>query len=293
MVSEMNKDDFFSRYRSLLFSLAYRMLSSVQDAEDVVQEAYVRWLQSAQEEVRSPKDYLCATVTRLCIDHLRSARVRRETYFGMWLPEPLVNEAGADPGNLMMGETVHTAFLMLLERLSPVERAVFLLRDVFDYDYHDIAAFVEKGEANCRQIARRARQQLGQNRARFDVPPDHVEELTSKFLDACSTGEMGTLLRVLAPDVTLLPDGGGKARSAINPIYGSDRVARFMLGIQRKPGPIRLALAEVNGLPGLLRYVGERLQSVISFEVEDDQIRRIFMVSNPDKLPASLRTGVH
>jgi RNA polymerase sigma-70 factor, ECF subfamily len=289
----MNRDDSFSRYRSLLFSLAYRMLSSVQDAEDVVQEACVRWLQSSQEEVRSPKDYLCATVTRLCIDHLRSARVRRETYFGMWLPEPLVAEPGADLGNLEMGETVHMAFLMLLERLSPVDRAVFLLRDVFDYDYTDIAAFVEKSEANCRQIARRARQQLAQDRARFLVSPDQVEEITSKFLAACTTGDMGGLLRVLAPDVTLLSDGGGKARSAINPIYGADRVARFMLGIQRRPGPIRLAFALVNGQPGILRYVKERLHSAISFEVEDGQIRRIFMVANPDKLPARLRPGVH
>ncbi|MGE5530819.1 MAG: RNA polymerase sigma-70 factor, partial [Bacteroidota bacterium] len=155
------------------------------------------------------------------------------------------------------------------------------------------AAFVEKSAANCRQIARRARQQLTQDRARFDVPPVQAEELTNRFLAACSTGDMGGLLSVLAPDVTLLPDGGGKARSAINPIYGADRVARFMLGIQRKYRLSWLAFALVNGQPGILRYVGERLHSAISFAVEDGQIRRIFMVANPDKLPARLKPGVH
>ncbi|HWI66339.1 MAG TPA: RNA polymerase sigma-70 factor, partial [Symbiobacteriaceae bacterium] len=243
----------FDRHRPLLFALAYRMLGSVHDAEDILQEAYLRWMHAAMTAVDSPKDYLCAVVTRLSIDQLRSARVRRQTYYGIWLPEPLVTDGREDPGEkAALRSELSVAFLLLLERLSPVERAVFLLRDVFDYDYADIANVVDKSPDNCRQIARRARQRIGDRQARYEAGAGQAEAMTRQFVTACVSGDLQGLTSLLANSVTLRADGGGKARSAINPIFGSDRVARFFLGIQRKPGPpVRFALATVNGRPGV------------------------------------------
>jgi RNA polymerase sigma-70 factor (ECF subfamily) len=282
----MTSADAFTQYRALLFSLAYRMLGSVQDAEDMVQDAFVRWSQVSPDAVDSPKDYLCATVTRLCIDHLRSARVRREAYVGVWLPEPLVTDEGPDPSDaLMMDESLSTAFLFLLESLSPVERAVLLLRDVFAYEYSEVARMVGKTEANCRQIARRARQRLAEKRPRFDVAPAQVESLTNRFVAACAGGDLDGLLGLLADDVTLWSDGGGRARAAINPIHGADDVARFMVGVTRKYGPaLRVSIMPVNGRPSIVRYIDDCLQGVVSLDIADGRIQQVFMMLNPDKL---------
>lgn len=291
----MDRLDAFTSYRPLLFSLAYRMLGSVQDAEDLVQEAYLRWSQVELDRVSSPKDYLCTTVTRLCIDHSRSSRVHRESYVGIWLPEPLLTDVGPDPSDqTILGEELSTAFLFLLERLSPVERAVFLLRDVFDYDYAEIAGMVEKSAANCRQIARRARQRLAERESRFPISRSELESITHQFIHACTNGEMDGLMTLLAADVTLWSDGGGRARAALNPVHGADRVGRLLLGIQRKPAqPPRMLQANVNGQPGILRYIGGQLHSVITLAVAEGRIRQVFLVVNPEKLPLVPHLQVH
>jgi RNA polymerase sigma-70 factor (ECF subfamily) len=243
----MSDDRFeaFDEHRNLLFSIAYRMLGSVADAEDLVQETFLRWQDAEPGEVKSPRAFLSTVITRLCINHLRSARVRREQYVGPWLPEPLLTARGADPeGDARRAESLSMAFLVLLESLSPVERSVFLLREVFDYDYPEIAQVVGKSEVNCRQTLRRARQYVVERRPRFDPSPSQREQLTSQFLKASAEGDMQGLLALLAEDVALWSDGGGKASAALRPIWGADRVVRFMLGSLRKlvpadrvPGP--------------------------------------------------------
>jgi RNA polymerase sigma-70 factor (ECF subfamily) len=245
----VSRTEVFDGYRPLLFSIAYRMLGGVMDAEDVVQEAYLRWRGASEGEVRSPRAYLSAVVTRLCIDHLRSARVRREEYVGPWLPEPLPTGPGSDDaGPAGLDESLSMAFLVLLESLTPTERAVFLLREVFDYDYAEVSHIVGKSEANCRQIARRARESVAARRPRFEHSPEQQERLMRQFLRACTTGDMPALLELLADDVTLWSDGGGKARAALNPIHGPDRVARFFLGVlQKAPSALTIRPAMING----------------------------------------------
>jgi RNA polymerase sigma-70 factor (ECF subfamily) len=251
------------------------------DAEDVVQEAYLRWQRAPQAEVRS---YLSAVVTRLCIDQLRSARTQREEYVGPWLPEPLPTEPTSDAD--VIDESLSMAFLVLLESLNPTERAVFLLREVFDYD--EISRLVGKSEANCRQIARRARQSVAARRPRFESSPEQEERLMGSFLEACFGGDMEDLLALLSEDVTFWSDGGGKTRAALNPIHGADKVARFFSGILRKAPPglvVRRAL--VNGRPGLIGYFEDgRPQSVATFDVAEGSIRAIRLVVNPEKLRA-------
>ncbi len=276
----------FGRHRPLLFSIAYGMLGSVMDAEDVVQEAYVRWQRAPTAEVRSPKAYLSATVTRLCVDQLRSARSRREEYVGPWLPEPLLADTteGEEPNDL--DEALSVAFLVLLESLTPVERAVFLLREVFDYDYAEVSRTVGKSETNCRQISRRARLSVAAHRPRFESSPEEEERLSQGFAAACMSGDMEGLLALLSRDVTLYSDGGGKTRAALNPIRGPEKVARFLAGVLRKAPPgLVVRRASVNGRPGFVGYFGDgRPQSVTTFEVADGKIRAIRLVVNPDKL---------
>jgi RNA polymerase sigma-70 factor, ECF subfamily len=239
----------FERHRSLLFSIAYRMLGSVAEAEDVLQEAYLRWQESRETEVRSPRSYLSTMVTRLSIDRMRSARARREEYVGPWLPEPLVSEGDEDAGDpTELDESLSMAFLVLLKSLNPVERAVFLLHVIFDYDYGEITRIVGKNEANCRQIARRARQSVAARRPRFDRSPEQGEQLTRQFVEACTSGDMEGLLGLFSEDVTLWSDGGGKVAAAPYPIYGPERVARFLLGVLRTVPPGFFArLTQVNG----------------------------------------------
>ncbi len=284
----MARTEDFERYRSLLFSIAYRMLGSVTDAEDIVQEAYLRWQEAPETEVRSPKSYLSAVVTRLSIDRLRSARARREEYVGPWLPEPLVSERAEDAGGTTeLDESLSMAFMVLLESLNPVERAVFLLREVFDYDYEEISRIVGKSEANCRQIAHRARQSVAARRPRFERSPEQEERLTRQFVETCTSGDMEGLVSLLSEDVTLWSDGGGKVAAASYPIHGPERVARFLVGVLRTvpPGffarPIR-----VNGGPGVVGYVDGQPTGVVALDVADGRLRSVRIVVNPDKLRA-------
>src|SRR2546427_1932457 len=205
----------FAEVRPILFSIAYRMLGSVMDAEDVVQEAYLRWQEASDDDVRSPRAYLATMVTRLCINQLRSARVQREAYVGPWLPEPLVTEHTPDPsGSVELAESLSMAFLVLLERLSAIERAVFLLHEVFDFEYPEIARIVDKSEANCRQIFARAKKRVESSHARFPASVEEAGRLLERFTRATAAGDMDGLLAVLAEDITLWPDGGGKAPGA-------------------------------------------------------------------------------
>ena len=282
-----DKTEDFDRHRALLFSIAYRMLGGVADAEDVVQEAFLRWQKDAGTEVRSPKAYLSAVVTRLSIDHLRRDKTRRERYVGPWLPEPLVGETAPDVAEgAVLDESLSMAFLVLLESLTPVERAVFLLREVFDYEYAEISRLVGKSEANCRQISRRARQSVAARRPRFDPSPEAEERLLRSFLEACLSGDMDALISMLSDDVTLWSDGGGRVVAARNPIHGPDRVARFLLGIMREAPPgLVLRWLPVNGRPGLVGYFADgRPQSVATLDTADGSIRAIRLVVNPEKL---------
>lgn len=288
------RDGEVERYRPLLFSLAYRMLGSVADAEDAVQETYLRWHRASPDEVRSPKDYLCAVVTRLCIDHLRSARVRREEYVGPWLPEPLLEPVEEDPLEAaILAESLSMAFLLLLERLSPVERAVFLLREVFSFEYAEVARIVGKSEAACRQLARRAREKVAVGEPRHPASRNEAERLALRFMDVCARGDVDGVRALLAEDAVALTDGGGKVLAARNPIHGRDRVARFFAGIGRKWTRTRVRIAPVNGSHGIFFWLGDTLR-VISFSVRDGLIDGIYVVANPDKLrhaPQSPRSG--
>lgn len=282
----MSTTEIFDRNKPLLFSISYRMLGSVMEAEDVVQEAFLRW-QGVTEEVHSPSAYLATVATRLCIDQLRSARVRRERYVGTWLPEPLLGEqAGEISPALDLDDSLSMAFLVLLESLTPTERAVFLLREVFGYEYAEIGSLVGKSEVNCRQISRRARQSVAARRPRFESSPEQEERLTHGFLKATLDGDMEALLRILAEDVTLYSDGGGKTRAARHPVYGAQKVLRFLAGIGRKAPPgFTLRRMRVNGRPGFAGYLPDGSPwAIISLEVAGGSVRAIRLVLNPDKL---------
>lgn len=280
--------DEFTRHRPLLFSVAYRMIGLATDAEDLVQETYLRWqaATAAGEVVASPKSWLTAVLTRLCIDHLRSARVRREEYVGPWLPEPLITETGPDPAeSVALTESLTLAFLVVLESLTPVERAVFLLHDIFAYDFAEIAGIVGKSEANCRQLARRAREHIAERRPRRQAPPEERERLTARFLAACQGDDLPALVATLAEDIVLRSDGGGKAHAARRPLHGSDAVGRFFLGIIRKAPPgTTYRVAEVNGQPGIIAQHDGRPVSVVALDIAEGRVRSIAIVANPDKL---------
>jgi RNA polymerase sigma-70 factor, ECF subfamily len=287
MTSTSSRVETFNQYRPLLFSIAYRMLESASDAEDAVQESFLRWEGAPESEVNSPRSYLSAVVTRLCIDQLKSARARREVYVGQWLPEPLLTERMPEMTQTVeLAESLSFAFLRLLETLNPVERAVFLLREVFDYSYEEIAGIVGKSEANCRQIVRRAQQHLREHRPRFHVSREEQEQVTQRFIEVCAGGDMDGLLNLLAPEVSLTADSGGKVLAPRNVLHGATNIAKFFMGVLRKLGPVAIEprIAEINGQPGLLVYIDGHLDSLVLFEVEDGKIQGVSMVSNPDKL---------
>ncbi|MGH7627478.1 MAG: RNA polymerase sigma-70 factor, partial [Gemmatimonadaceae bacterium] len=252
----------FTETRPLLFSIAYRMLGSVADAEDLVQDSYLRWIEASDAEIREPRAYLATIVTRLAINQLRSARIQRESYIGPWLPEPLVTDHAPDPSEpVELAESLSMAFLVMLERLSPIERAVLLLRDVFDFDYAEIAHIVEKSEANCRQILARAKQHMGAAEPRYDVDRVQADRLLQRFTEASGAGDIGGLLAVLAEDITLWADGGGKARGApMRPVHGVEPVARFIAGVTQRfvPAARTMRAARINGEPGFIVYVSGR-----------------------------------
>ena len=277
----------FQRYRGLLFSIAYRMLGSVSDSEDIVQETFIRWQQSSDEEIRSPRAFLVTIISRLCINQLQTARVRREEYVGQWLPEPLLTGPGSDPSeSARVGESLSMAFLVLLERLTPTERAVFLLHEVFDYEYTEIAQTLGQNEANCRQILRRARQHVAEIRPRFDASPQQREQLLYQFLDATSHGDLNGLVALLSKEVVLHSDSGGKSAAVPNLVHGPSNVARAILGGLKKLVPKNLVtrMAQINGQPGVVSYLNGRPYSVVTIDAVDGLVQSIFIVTNPEKL---------
>ena len=284
----------FEAYRPYLFAIAYRMLGSAMDAEDMVQETYLRYQATPQETISSLKAFLTTIITRLCMDQLHLARRKRELYVGPWLPEPINTASTAesiDPQERVdTEETISLAFLMLMEQLQPIERAVFLLREVFEYDYKEIATFLGKSEAACRQSFSRAKKHLADHRPRFQAPADTQKQLLTGFQLAIQAGEMSTLMNLLAEDVTFWGDGGGKVKgAATRPITGRLAVARFFLETQNVfrrslPEDARPELTEVNRQPALVLRSGERALSVLTIEVEAGHIQTIRVVANPDKL---------
>ncbi len=277
--------------RPLLFSIAYRMLGSVADAEDVVQETHLRYERAIADGavIESPKAYLSAVATRLAIDELRSARRRRENYSGQWLPEPLLTDDGDDDPALAaeQSDSLSMAFLLLLERLGPVERAVFLLHDVFGYEHREIAQIVDRTEANCRQLARRARQRVHEDRPRFDTSREERARLAERFFAAVGDGDVDGLVELLAADVAVYGDGGGKTPQWSRPIVGADRVSRLFANLGRQLRERRgvIELREVNGQPGALVLAPDgKLVNVFVLDVADGAIQTVRSVINPDKL---------
>lgn len=278
--------DAFSQHRSLLFAVAYRMLGSSADAEDLLQETFIRW-QQTEMEIESPKAFLVTIVTRLCINHLQSARVKREQYFGQWLPEPIVTAPRQNPSiSFEVDESVSLAFLLLLERLTPVERAVLVLREVFDYEYSEIASILDQSESNCRQILRRARQHLKEGRPRFDASLKEKEELLRRFSDASLRGDLEGLVALLSKEAVFYSDGGGKAPALPKPIYGAENIARGILeGLKRLvPKNLVRRFVEVNGQPGIVTYLDGSPFSVFALYVAEGQVSRIYVITNPEKL---------
>jgi RNA polymerase sigma-70 factor (ECF subfamily) len=287
--------ELFERHRPLLFSIAYRMLASVVEAEDAVQEAYLRYRSAGVTEIESPRAYLCTVVTRICLNQLKSARAQRETYIGTWLPEPLLTDERAivpsPEGAVEQDESISVAFLVLLERLSPLERAVFLLHEVFEYGYEEVATIVGRSEAACRQLFHRARAHIVEGRPRFQYSKDEYERLAYGFLTAARTGDIDGLKRVLADDVIFWTDSGGQRPAARQPVYGSDRVARYVLGVLAKgivakapPEAFTVEVREVNGRPGFLIWLESEPIEVVTFDVRDGLISGMQAVLNPQKL---------
>lgn len=284
-MNDVHTEQLFITYKSLLFSLAYRMLGSVQDAEDIVQDAYITWSEQTLNQVQNPKAYLCKIVTNRCIDLLKSARKQREAYVGPWLPEPLLTDKNDDPAlHYVMKESLSTAYLLLLEQLSETERAVFLLREVLEYDYHLIAEVVGKSSSNCRQIFHRAKKAIG-NHTIVQSSPPKASALTEQFVSAVVSGNVSKLLSLLAVDAKLLSDGGGKTKAALVPIMGSERISRFYMGIMAKAKEdFSFKYTIVNGEPGIILYAEQRVFGVLSFQIKNDLIQTIYWVVNPDKL---------
>jgi RNA polymerase sigma-70 factor (ECF subfamily) len=281
--------DAFVDLRGDLFGLAYRMTGSAADAEDVLQEAYLRWSRQDAGEVRNPKAYLTTIVTRLCIDTLTSARARREQYVGPWLPEPLVVDDDPAVG-AEMADSLSLAFLVLLEELSPAERAAFLLHDVFGVAYEEIAEALRRSQAACRQLVHRARQHVAARRRRFDADRARAGELTARFARACATRDVDALVALLAEDAVAWTDGGGKAKAAPRPVVGAGRVARFLSGISRDVAPeASVHQLRLNGQPGLVISLGDEVRVVVVLDIEEGRITGVRIVVNPEKLGAVAR----
>lgn len=276
----------FDQYRGLLFSIAYRMLGSATDAEDIVQDAFVRWLQAAPTDVQAPKAYLAAIVTRLCIDQLRSAGARHEHYIGPWLPEPIDTSQRPElVETAILAESLQFAFLLMLEQLGPVERAVLLLRDVFEYSYAEIAAIVGTSEANCRQVLHRAHARLHAPRPRYTVSAEHQTRINEQFLRASTRGDMGGLLALLRDDIVFMADTGGNVPGPRNPVSGIDNVGRGTLGGFRTLGAGAETRSQiVNGQPALVGYRDGQAVGVMFFELAGERIGQIYLVLNPAKL---------
>ncbi|HEY3062339.1 MAG TPA: RNA polymerase sigma-70 factor [Chloroflexota bacterium] len=279
--------DDLASLRPYLFSIAYRLVGSASEAEDLVQEAFVRYMAAQPEDVRSKRAFLSTIVTRLSLDHLKSARVQREAYVGPWLPEPVLTERNelGPLESVEQRESVSLAMLVLLERLSPEERAVFVLHEAFEYPFADVGEVVGKGAAACRQVFHRARERLSAGKARFSASRQVQQSLVEQFIAAAERGDMRSLSAVLAEDVTVWGDGGGKVAAGRRPVAGREAVLRFLDGIVRLAPPnTSFAIADVNGTPGLLVFFGTELAQVSTIDVVDGQIAGIRNVLNPDKL---------
>jgi RNA polymerase sigma-70 factor (ECF subfamily) len=281
-----NDEHTFTALRPRLFSIAYRMLGIRADAEDVVQDAWLRWHGSEQAGVQSAEAWLVTVTTRLAIDRLRTRKAERETYIGWWLPEPLVELDERTPESAAeLASEVSVAFMWVLERLSPEERAAFLMRQVLDQDYADIAEMLNKPEATCRQMVHRAQARVQQERPRFEVPKDTHRELLAKFMQAAGNGDRAAMKAMMADEVQLVADGGGKVNSFLHMLHGAGRVAGVYWSLEHQfPSQVAYRPALINGEPGLLRYVGGKIESAQSFVVEDGRIAAVFIVRNPDKL---------
>jgi RNA polymerase sigma-70 factor (ECF subfamily) len=281
------QDTIFEDRRGAMTGLAYRMLGSRADAEDVVQDAWIRWRGVESGEVANPAGFLNKVVTRLCLDRLKSARARREVYVGEWLPEPVVDGDHTDFGQSALGEDLTVAFLLALERLTPLERAAFLLHDVFDAPFADVAKTLGRSEAACRQLAARAREHVKAGKPRYQPSAEEEQRLTGAFLAAAMTGDESLLRGILAQDVVMHSDGGGVAKSTINPVYGLEKAVRLVLGIKKKwPAPegATARLARINGAPGLVLSHDGVVFQTMALEITDGRIAAVYTMRNPDKL---------
>ncbi|MCX4573111.1 RNA polymerase sigma-70 factor [Streptomyces sp. NBC_01571] len=279
----------FEEHRSVLTGVAYRMLGRVADAEDVVQEAWLRWSGADRSEVREPRGYLVRVTTRLAIDRLRQVQARKEAYVGPWLPEPYVTDFGNSVEDTaeraVLADSVSLAVLVVLESLSPLERAVFVLREAFGFPYAEIAAVLDRGEPAVRQLAGRARKHVGERRPRYEVDPAERRDLTERFLAAAAEGDLEGLMSLLAPDVRLVGDSGGLSKAPLRVIETADKVARFLLGAARKGAPdLSFRLLELNGGAALLALSGDKPDSVFQLDVVDGRIQCVYIVRNPEKL---------
>lgn len=284
-------EQLYALYKPLMFSLAYRMLGSVADAEDIVQEAFLSWSENKPEGVRNEKAYLCKMVTNRSIDRLRSVSKQREVYVGPWLPEPLMTderEIDSPSGAYLQKESLSTAYLLLLQQLSWVERAVFVLREVLQYEYDEIAEIVDKSSTNCRQIFHRAKRAVSGFSQKADAAPlksESIKALIEQFIHAITSGNTDQLMNILKTDATVYSDGGGKVTAALRPILGADRVIAFLMGVASKiPNNVSYRIKSVNGQPGIVNYVGAHPMSVLTFRIEDHRIAAIYAVLNPEKL---------
>ncbi|MDX2591161.1 RNA polymerase sigma-70 factor [Streptomyces sp. WI03-4A] len=288
----MSADTFtevFEEHRPFLMGVAYRMLGRVADAEDVVQDAWLRWSGADRAEVREPRGYLVRVTTRLAIDRLRQVKARSEAYVGPWLPEPYVTELGdsvADTAErALLADSVSLAVLVVLESLSPLERAVFVLREAFGYPYAEIAALLDRGEAAVRQLAGRARRHVEERRPRYDVDPVQRRDLTERFLAAAAGGDLQGLMALLAPEARLVADSGGKAKAPVRVLHSADKVGRFLAAVAAKnAADLSVRLVEVNGGPAVLTLVGGKPDTVFQLDVVDGVITTVYVLRNPDRM---------
>ncbi|MFI7443728.1 RNA polymerase sigma-70 factor [Nonomuraea indica] len=287
MATDQDVTAVFEEQRPRLFALAYRLLGSAAEAEDAIQDAYLRWHAADHAAVVTPAAWLTKVLTNLCLNRLTSARARREAYAGMWLPEPVPTGDGAlgPMETAEQRESVSLAVLVLLERLTPAERGVFVLREAFGYGHREIAEVLDITEAGSQQLYRRARAHLDGERTRFDVSPEHARRVAERFLAAAGAGDLAGLERLLTADVVSWADGGGKSSAARNPVRGAARVARYLSGMVSRPEPgTEITIAEVNGLPALVGSVGGRVYGVMALEVTGDRVSALRILVNPDKL---------
>jgi RNA polymerase sigma-70 factor (ECF subfamily) len=281
--------DVFEEHRPVLLGVAYRMLGRVADAEDVVQDAWLRWSGGGRTEVREPRGYLVRVTTRLAVDRLRQIKARGETYVGPWLPEPCVTDFGETVPDAaeraVLADSVSLAVLVVMESLSPLERAVFVLREAFGYPYADIAAMLDRGEPAVRQLAVRARKHVEERRPRYAADPAERRDLTERFLAAAAGGDLAGLLELLAPDARLVGDGGGKSRAPLRVLESADHVGRFLLGVAHKSVPdLSFRFLELNGGFAVLVLSGDKPDSVVQLDVADGRVRTVYVIRNPDKL---------